>query len=542
MPQINEEQLKRYSGAVFDRCNFLNEYVLQTIGRRIKNIGRLSAYDEHTLKNLADISGDMKAITKKLAEITKMNVSDIEDIYTKVATEGVNSYKHLYDLKGMEFCPFEQNDFAQTLVKYWASETAEEMINLSRAKALCFNKYSLAGEVIDSIPIEKAYQKAIDDAVIAISTGTADFNTAMRKTIEQLGGSGIRVNYGNGVTRRFDSMVRQNPLYGAKRAAQAYDEYVGQELECNGFEVDYHPHPRPSHEFMGGEMYSYNGMVTIDGVTYQDGTEALNRLDDCGCLHFKLNVILGISEPRYDKKWLDEQKKKDKEQIEFNGIKKTKYGWQQVQRRLETEIRRQKDIKNMAEASGNNVLTKDCVDNIKAYRKKYDELCQKTGLEPQIERITTFGNNVNALTSEMNMDIIKTKRINLGVNDVHYVGKINKDIYKCITEDIKTDEVIITETQIRHIKDRHPNDYEQYYQYFADIVENPDFIIEANKPNTALILKNIHIEDKQFKTVLRLVTSDDAEEYKNSIITFMKIDDKEWKRLLKNKKVLYKRE
>lgn len=42
--------------------------------------------------------------------------------------------------------------------------------------------------------------------------------------------------------------------------------------------------------------------------------------------------------------------------------------------------------------------------------------------------------------------------------------------------------------------------------------------------------------------VLRLITSKDNLDYKNSISTFMKIDDKEWNRLLRNKKILYKRE
>ena len=41
--------------------------------------------------------------------------------------------------------------------------------------------------------------------------------------------------------------------------------------------------------------------------------------------------------------------------------------------------------------------------------------------------------------------------------------------------------------------------------------------------------------------VIRLATSEDNPIYKNSIITFMKIDNKEWNRLLRNKKILYKR-
>lgn len=125
---------------------------------------------------------------------------------------------------------------------------------------------------------------------------------------------------------------------------------------------------------------------------------------------------------------------------------------------------------------------------------------------------------------------------------MHTVGKIDREIYRCITEDIVTDEVIITDNQIQHIKNRHPNNYERFLGWFGEIVRNPDYIIETAKPNTALILKEIITEKERFKTVLRLATSADNKAYKNSIITFMKIDEKEWNRLLRNKRVLYKKE
>lgn len=86
------------------------------------------------------------------------------------------------------------------------------------------------------------------------------------------------------------------------------------------------------------------------------------------------------------------------------------------------------------------------------------------------------------------------------------------------------------------------NDYERFSKYFGIIVSSPDYIVEANKPNTALVLKEIKDEDQVFKTVVRLITSKDDPSYKNSIITFMKIDEKEWNRLLRNKKILYKNE
>ena len=125
---------------------------------------------------------------------------------------------------------------------------------------------------------------------------------------------------------------------------------------------------------------------------------------------------------------------------------------------------------------------------------------------------------------------------------MYLVGKIDIEIYNCITKDITTDEVIITDERIQHIKEHHPNNYEQYYSYMRSIIENPEYIIEANKPNTALIPKSFSNGNETFKTVLRLITSSDNSKFKNSIITFMKINEKEWNRLLKNKKILYKSE
>lgn len=125
---------------------------------------------------------------------------------------------------------------------------------------------------------------------------------------------------------------------------------------------------------------------------------------------------------------------------------------------------------------------------------------------------------------------------------MHVIGKIDREIYRCISGNIVTDEVIITDVQIKHIKERHPNDYEQFSKYFAEIIAEPDYILEANRPNTAFVLKKIEIEKMHFQLILRLKTSLDPQNYKNSIITFLKIDQRKWEKYLRNKKILYSRE
>ncbi len=103
--------------------------------------------------------------------------------------------------------------------------------------------------------------------------------------------------------------------------------------------------------------------------------------------------------------------------------------------------------------------------------------------------------------------------------EVHTIGKIDKNIYKCVTEDIVTDEVIITDERIEHIAQRCERDfYKKYGKYFSEILKDPDYIF-PDKKNTALVCKKIIDDGKYINIALRLVTSVDNPEYKNSIIT-----------------------
>lgn len=124
------------------------------------------------------------------------------------------------------------------------------------------------------------------------------------------------------------------------------------------------------------------------------------------------------------------------------------------------------------------------------------------------------------------------------------VGKLNLKIYQCICKNIITDEVVITDERIEHIKQRHPNDFERFHAHLPEIIKNPDYIIKDDRPSTAVVLKEIiDTETKEhFRLALRLVTPTDDPKFKNSIITFMKVREKEYQRLIRNKFVLYKRE
>lgn len=123
---------------------------------------------------------------------------------------------------------------------------------------------------------------------------------------------------------------------------------------------------------------------------------------------------------------------------------------------------------------------------------------------------------------------------------MHYITKIDIEKYKCITEDITTDEVIITDERIEHIEEHHPGHYEIVSPFLKEVLEAPEYILE-DTINTGLILKSMEIEGINVKIVLRVHTSNDPEKFKNSIISAWHIRDKEYRRLIRNKKILYKK-
>ena len=78
---------------------------------------------------------------------------------------------------------------------------------------------------------------------------------------------------------------------------------------------------------------------------------------------------------------------------------------------------------------------------------------------------------------------------------MYSIGKINQKIYKCITEDIITEEVIIIDNQIQHIKDRHPEAYNKVLKNIQETISTPDYIIRDKHAYTGLIIKRIQTEE-----------------------------------------------
>lgn len=355
------------------------------------------------------------------------------------------------------------------------------------------------------------YRKVIFNAQVYANTGAGTYEKAIDMATKDFLAAGLNcVEYANGARHTLADYADMALRTACKRAYLQGEGQKRQEWGISTVIMNKRGNPCP-------KCLPFVGKVLIDDVW--SGGPSTGRSPETGVKYPLMSkaIAAGLYHPRC----------KDSHTTYFEGIstppddKYTQKELNELVDRNHREAKRQyagrqeKKFDRLAEYSLDE-------ENQKNYQRKAEEWKTEVDKQRQFDIL----------------DAASSKE----VTDVHTVGKIDKDIYKCVTDDIVTDEVIITDNQIRHIMDRHPHDYERFSSYFGQIVREPDYIVETHKPNTALILKEIESENEVFKTVLRLVTSKDNPDYKNSIITFMKIDEKEWNRLLRNKKILYKKE
>ena len=147
-----------------------------------------------------------------------------------------------------------------------------------------------------------------------------------------------------------------------------------------------------------------------------------------------------------------------------------------------------------------------------------------------------------AYTNQAASAILDTSN-KIGVNpDVNYICNLNPEIYKVAVSTITTRHVIITDKQLEHIRERHPDISATVMEQLTEIIHAPDYIIETDMPYTANILKHLEINGKGYQLVLRIRTDADPEDFQNSVITFMSVNEKRYRQYLRNRKILYKRE
>ena len=392
---IDERLIDLLVERLVDRIEEGNTYTLRKIGESIKEIGALSPSKAQQLSQILKYGGNYDKIVEKLAQITELNVKDIYEIFEEIAKSDYAFAKQFYDYRGVKYIPYEENIALQQQVKALARITAGEYANFSNT--LAFTK-RVNGRVVYT-DLARTYQDTIDKAVLSIAQGKSTFQEQMYSTIKELGSSGIkRVDYASGRSVRLDSSVRQH-LKGALRNLHNETQAVfGKEFGSDGVEISVHMNPAPDHAEVQGRQFSkeefdkfQNDQDAVDytGKLFTKEHEGHDRrsISEYNCYHYTFDIVLGVNKPNYSSEELQEIIDNNNKGFELDGEHYTNYEGTQMQRKLETEIRKQKDIQIIAKASGNKELVAESQSKITQLTRKYKQLSDVSGLPYKRDRL-----------------------------------------------------------------------------------------------------------------------------------------------------------
>ena len=521
----------------------ITEFLLKDIARRISQAGQLTSTASYQVWQAQQLGMSQKEIRKRLKKLLDVSNDEIDQLLTQSAEVG-----YRFDLSRhptVEAIPFAENKVLQQIVSAAVELAQEDFTNLTQTLGM-IDPYG------NALPLQEVYHSCTDFAFKQVSTGAADYNTAIRQATKNLAENGVLViDYESGVRTTLEAAVRRNIMGGLGLMQEKISQQNHDDFGCDGWEISAHANSAPDHEPIQGKQYS-------DAEYNSINNSMVRRIGTLNCGHAAFPIILGVDQPQYSPEELQKFREDNKAGVTVDGKHYTGYEATQMQRKIERAMRKQKRRILTADATGDTESLSVAQTRLQRLKQEYVRFSDAAGLRTQEERaqVAGFGHREAAKASKAanvseskkgvenprRHDKISEKKNAGEVIPVQTVGRIDRKKYEGVSKDIVTDEVVITNERIDHIKERHPNDYERFCGYIPEILKNPDFIIEDVRPNSAIVLKKIEEQGEHFRLALRLITPQDNPEYKNSVITFMKIREKEWKRLIKNKKILYKNE
>lgn len=386
---INEELQEKLLSVFDKRFQDYNTKVLEKIGNVIKQFKDLTPSQAYSLAQQLKYNTTVKDLLNELSKISGLSVKDLKAILEKVAKENIGFADVYYKARNLETPIYESNKALQRLVNSVYKTSGTEFKNI--AKSTGFRLLGDNGEPL-LLDIDETYKYVIDKCVVAISQGKETYQQSMRSTLKQLSSSGVRkIEYESGYSRRLDTSIRQNILDSIRQVSNESQQLFGEEFGSDGVEISVHLNPAPDHELVQGRQFSneefekfQNDEQAVDytGMIFEPEFEGHDRrsISQYNCYHYIFSIVLGVSKPQYSDKQLKEIINNANKKTTFDGKEYTQYELTQLQRRIESAIRQEKDTQILARASEDNELVLQSQTRITQLTTKYKQLCSVSGL------------------------------------------------------------------------------------------------------------------------------------------------------------------
>lgn len=393
---LSDDAIEKLMQPIIDRQENINNYVIGTIAKRLKQIGQLGPGDINRLQLLVQSGADIKKINLMLAKQSGLQVKDIKKVIKAVAKDDYADAKPFYDYRHKSFIPLEKNKKLNKITNAISNQTAGTYKNISDTRATGFILGN--GKKKKFKKISDAYRETIDEAIQAVETGNLTYEAAVKRAIKQLTDSGVRrIYWDSGYTKRVDAAVRQSIHDGIKALHLQMQREIAKQIGADGWRLSAHENSAPDHEPIQGHAFTLEEFENLQNNkpfkdTWGNSFGALKRvIGQWNCKHWARAIILG-KDTGYKQETLQKYIDNNKKGYTLpNGKHLTMYECTQYQRQMESKIRDAKEAQMVAVAAGDLEEAKKWQAKVSQYTKEYQSFSNACGLGVKKDKIAVSG-------------------------------------------------------------------------------------------------------------------------------------------------------